>query len=271
MKTTRGLIALATVMLLLPLCVQAQDNSGDWESRFTLYGWLTDNSGNTNFPTSGGGPEIEVGIDDIIDSLDFTMMGTLQLNKGKWGLMNDLIYLDVGGKSKGSREFSLGPNEGISGNVELDARLDLKTWLWTVAGTYGLVQSNDNRVDLLFGARMIDMSQELAWTVTGDIGEYPLPGNSGKARVSATNWDAVIGIKGYRYLGDGGKWVLPWYLDVGTGDSDFSWQAMAGFGYHFGWGEVLLTYRYFDYEFENDSPLKDLSFYGPMIGASFSW
>ena len=270
MKPKIRMLAVAAAAVLLPLSAQAQDSSDGWEWRATIYGWLTDISGSTQFPT-GGGPEIEVGIDDILDSLDFTMMGSLQVNRGKWGLMNDVIYLDVGGSSKGSREFVLGPNEGVSGSVELDARLDLKSWLWTVAGTYALAQSSEHRVDLLFGGRMVDMSQELAWSVGGNVGDNPLPGRDGKGKISVTNWDAVIGIKGYRFFGDSGNWVLPWYFDVGTGDSDLSWQAMAGLGYHFNWGEVLLTYRYFDYDMGDSSPIADMNFAGPMIGASFAW
>lgn len=269
MRMRNGILAIAAAAVL-PLSVQAQDSADEWEWRFTIYGWMTDIAGTTQFPT-GSGPEIEVGIDQILDSLDFTMMGALQATRGDWGLFSDVIYLDVGASKKDSRDFVLGPGENVPANVTMEARFDLKSWLWTVGGTYALTQSEDNRVDLLFGARMVDMSQDLHFNFSGDIGGTSLPGRSGDAKVSVTNWDAIIGLKGYRFFGDEGRWVLPWYVDVGTGDSDLTWHAMVGLGYHFDWGEMILNYRYLDYDPGSGSPIHDISFSGPMIGASFAW
>jgi len=32
-------------------------------------------------------------------------------------------------------------------------------------------------------------------------------------------------------FGESRKWFVPYYLDVGTGESDLTWQAMGGIGY----------------------------------------
>ena len=40
-------------------------------------------------------------------------------------------------------------------------------------------------------------------------------------------WDGIIGIRGYVGLGQS-KWAIPYYLDVGTGTSAITSQAMAG-------------------------------------------
>jgi opacity protein-like surface antigen len=61
------------------------------------------------------------------------------------------------------------------------------------------------------------------------------------------------------------------FSDIGTGDSDFTWQAMAGLGYQFNWGDVVLTYRYLDYDLGSASSVTDPKFSGVMLGASFSW
>jgi len=140
--------------------------------------------------------------------------------------------------------------------------------LWTVGGSYTLSRSDAHLVDLTFGARMIDMRQELDWRVIGDIGGVSLPEQDGSGRVSGTNWDAIVGLKGFRRFGN---WVVPWEFDVGAGDSDLVWQAMAGIGYGFGWGELLLNYRYLDYENDENQPVSDLTLSGPMVAASFSW
>ena len=65
------------------------------------------------------------------------------------------------------------------------------------------------------------------------------------------------------------NWYLPYYADVGTGGSQSTWQALAGVGYQFKWGDVLLAYRYLDYNFDSDFLLDDINMSGPALGARF--
>ena len=37
---------------------------------------------------------------------------------------------------------------------------------------------------------------------------------------------------------------MPYYVDVGTGQSQLTWQVNAGLGYQFDWGSVLATWRW---------------------------
>ena len=124
---------------------------------------------------------------------------------------------------------------------------------------------------MLLGARMVDMKQTLGYHINGNIDDVPLPERSGSSKVSGTTWDAIIGITGHVFIGDDSSWFVPYYLDVGTGDSDLTWQAMTGIGYKFGWGAMELTYRYLDYNPGSGSPVDDLSFAGPLLGATFQW
>ena len=71
-------------------------------------------------------------------------------------------------------------------------------------------------------------------------------------------------------LGDG-NWYVPYYVDVGTGDSDLTWQAVAGIGYAFRWGEVFAAWRYLDYDFKSSSNIEKLNFNGPGLGVAFRW
>jgi len=59
------------------------------------------------------------------------------------------------------------------------------------------------------------------------------------------------------------------YFDVGTGTSRYTYQAMAGAGYRFGFGDVSLAYRHLQYKFGDDFGLKELTFSGPILGATF--
>jgi hypothetical protein len=255
---------------LLPVAAQAQAGSGDWQWRASIYGWLPGLSGTTSFPTGGGGPSIDIDSDDVLDALEFALMGTLDVRKGKWGAFTDLVYADFGASKSGSRDFSVG-RVGVPAGVSLNADLDIETWLWTVAGTYVLDETPRNTTQLLLGARMISIEQTLNWSVDGNIGSLGLPGRSGSASVDATNWDAIVGVKGTAALSEDRRWVLPYYLDVGTGDSDFTWQALAGIGYAFDWGTATLAWRYTDYEFDGDVAVQDLSLSGPLLGVTFRW
>jgi hypothetical protein len=61
------------------------------------------------------------------------------------------------------------------------------------------------------------------------------------------------------------------YLDAGTGDSDFTWQAMAGVGYQFDWGATVLSWRHLDYEMESDATIENFAFSGVLLGVTFRW
>jgi hypothetical protein len=64
---------------------------------------------------------------------------------------------------------------------------------------------------------------------------------------------------------------MPFYVDVGTGNSDLTWQAMLGFGYAFGWGDLGAVWRYLDYDLKSNGPIQDLNFNGPAVGVTFRW
>jgi len=44
---------------------------------------------------------------------------------------------------------------------------------------------------------------------------------------------------------------------------------MTGVGYNFKWADVLLVYRYLDYEFDSNFLLEDITVSGPALGAKF--
>ena len=241
---------LAVTTLVQPVTVQAQDAQDDWVWRGTIYGWLPSINGTTKFPTDGDegdGSGITIDPDQILGSLDFTFMGVLKGRKGSWGMYTDVLYLDVGGSEKESRDFTVGPGD-LPVGIDAKINFDLKSWVWSIAGTYNLAASSKHESDILLGARMVDMKQTLGYHLNGDISGIPLPERSGRSKVSGTNWDAIVGVTGHFFIGDHSSWFVPYYLDVGTGDSDLTWQAMTGIGYKFGWGALEVTYRYLDYD-----------------------
>jgi len=77
----------------------------------------------------------------------------------------------------------------------------------------------------------------------------------------------VVGLRGQSEIGD--RWYVPYYVDVGTGSSRFTWQAFGGIGYHFKWGDMMVGYREIAYDFDSNRRLSDLSFGGPLVGVRF--
>ncbi len=67
------------------------------------------------------------------------------------------------------------------------------------------------------------------------------------------------------------QWFVPYYLDIGAGDSDLTLQVLAGIGYRFSWGEVVGAWRYLAYDLPSDKAIADVNFNGPAVGAVFRW
>jgi hypothetical protein len=103
----------------------------------------------------------------------------------------------------------------------------------------------------------------------GDIGSLPLPGRDGRSEFSESLWDGIVGVKGRVTLAAERTWFAPYYLDIGTGNSDLTMLAMAGVGYAFHWGELTGVWRYLDHDLGSSSPIQSLTLSGPAIGARF--
>lgn len=89
-----------------------------------------------------------------------------------------------------------------------------------------------------------------------------------KTDASGNVRDAILGIRGVLHLSD--QWYLRYYADIGTGQSDLTWQLGGGIGYRINdrWNAAAL-YRHLRWDFELDTALDHLEFSGPMIGAGF--
>lgn len=259
-------MVVAALAALAPVAAQAQTTAEPWKWEAAIYGWFPALGGTTSFPSGASGPTIDVSADKLIDALKFAFMGQIQGRTGKWGVWGDVVYSDMGGSQQSSRDFTVGGQP-----VGVDAKLsfDAKMWVVTLAGLYNLETRPEGTVDVLFGARLLDQDQTLNWTLSTDVPQ--LPGRSGTSKVSASNWDAIVGIKGRYALGDGGKWFLPYYLDVGGGQSKLTWQINAGVGYKLDWGSVFATWRYLGYEFKSGEPIDSMNMSGPVLGVAFQW
>jgi hypothetical protein len=241
-----------------------------WQFQGALYVYLPTLGGQTTFAQSGTGSDVSVDAQTILDNLKMTFMGTLEARRGAWGMFTDVIYMDLGNSKSDTRGLSVG-GLPLPADATANATFDLKGTAWTLAGEYRMLADAGSTVDLFAGARLLDIKQTLDWQLSGNIGSIPLPGQAGKLSASLQNWDAIVGVKGRVALGAEKKWFAPVYLDVGTGESDLTWQAMAGVGYAFQWGEVVGVWRYLDWKMKSGSAVESLNFNGPAVAAVFHW
>jgi hypothetical protein len=250
---------------------QSSTDAGPWQFTATIYGWVPIIDGKVNFPEDKGSTDIHVNGANVISHLKMTFQGALDVHNGRWGIFNDLVYVDLGGVKQRNRDFSIG-NVGIPASATTDLTLDLKSLIWTVAGEYRVMSDSAWTLDLLGGARAMRMKPTLGYSVTGDLGPVVLPGGrSGSKQVDETIWDGIVGVKGRYTFGDDGKWFVPLYLDVGTGQSQLTWQISGGIGYSYSWGSVFTTWRYLDYKFPSGKPLDNISMSGPMLAVALQW
>jgi hypothetical protein len=219
--------------------VSAEESTLDeaWKFEASVYFWGASIGGK-----SASGSNIDVKVDDVLDNLEFAVMGLATVRKGRWSLNTDLIYLDI------EDSATIGPGQSAS--------VGLSGWVVTPFVGYNLVNTDRIYLNILGGARYLDLEAELR------VG-------SARAENTGGNWDGIIGVEGDVNLTE--KWFLPYQLDIGTGESDLTWQAYGGVGYRFKWFDVAAAYRYIRWDFDDNKALDDLYFHGPFVGLRFSF
>ena len=243
--------------------------SDDWRFQAVVYVYLPSVDGETIFPSGGGGSDASVDASKILDNLSFAFMGSFEVDKGPWGLFTDIIYLDIGDSESPSRDFNIGGTLPAGASASIHYGLD--GWLWTLAGSWRAASAPSHELNVIGGARLLDVDQTIDWQLSGNIGSVALADRAGERTTGVNNWDAIIGLKGRATFGDEQHWFVPYYLDVGAGESSLTWQAMAGLGYTFKWGDVMVSWRHIDYDMKSGKAIESVSFDGPDVAVAFRW
>ena len=206
-----------------------------WNYSASLYLWAAGIGG-----TTANGDDVDISFSDILDNLDFGYMGNFGAKKGKWTFETDVLYLKVSGE--------------LDSPLPIE-KIKLRAWVVTPYAAYNVVESDQWNLDLLAGARYLYMKSQITLPIS-------------EVSDSDTSWNGIVGIKGNYKLNE--KWYLPFTFDVGSGDADITYQALAGVGYKYEKFDLLVGYRYLKWEF-NDAfvGFSDLDLSGPIIGAKF--
>jgi hypothetical protein len=245
----------SSAFIVAPLNANAdQERTGDaGQYNASIYLWGAAINGET-----ARGAEVDVDFDTLINNLNMAFMGAFEARKSRWSFLTDVIYLNVGANGSGTVPVAIGPGT----RVGVNASVKTKGWVLDFIGGYNLWNAPQGSLDMIAGARYLDLKLDFGLGV--GAGPYTAARD---ISASGSVWDGVIGVKGQLELSP--KWYVPYYLDVGTGQSDFTWQGAAGLAYRFHWGDVSLLYRYMKWDFGASSPLDHISFSGPLLAAKF--
>lgn len=215
-----------------------------WKNEVTIYGWLPSISATTPLP-SGDGMDAK----DILDDLKMVFMGGYTGRNDTWSVFADLIY------------FNLGDSKNYTFPIVGDAYVsyDLKALVVQAGAGYHLVNSGDGLLDVIAGVRYLDLEVE----VNTDL--FVSRNVSGSKDFT----DVFIGVRGYKNINE--NWYIPYEADIGTGDSELSWQLFAGVGYRYDWGDIKLGYRYLEFDMEDDAFVEDLTADGAILGVSIKF
>ncbi|MGI9261030.1 MAG: hypothetical protein ACR2QR_03285, partial [Woeseiaceae bacterium] len=276
LRTCRYLVTAILLSHGVVSTASAQVNEDDWEYSLTPYIWLPTIDGTLKYnlpPGAGGSPNISVGPTDWLELLNAGLLVNGNARKGRFSIFTDLVYLSLTSKNDGRVESvdDGGSRIPVDASLVLNTRSDLDGLTITLAGGYALRQTESTVVDIFAGVRFFGVDVTTSWDLTASItapgGGLVLPAQGSIGR-DTDLWDGIVGVRGRQAIGDG-NWSMPFYLDVGTGSSELTWNAMAGFSYEFGWGDLMLMYRHLEYDQDAASLLQDFSFSGPAFGARF--
>jgi hypothetical protein len=255
---TKG--AVRSVLLTSMLGAAVPAAAEDWEWTLVPYAWGAD----TSLDVSVDGNDVlggDLSFPDLVDDLHMAGQLHFEGERGRWGFLLDVTYLDLREKVTTPARPLLPDGARIDGEVEL--------WLYEVGGFYRL-NGDDTGLDLLLGVRVLDYDLDVGITLNPPSG--PATGSSS----SDTLTDGFIGLRYSTPLGE--NWLLDMRADIGAGDTDQAVNAAAYIGYLFGRDHrfaVLGGYRYLDLEMKDEGDLvetkTEMTMSGPALGFAFRW
>jgi len=273
-KILSWLVLLLLIVIFIPNSYAQED---DWEFSLKPYLWLPSIDGNLKYISlpsgSSGSPQISAEPNDIFENFDFGAIMASELRKGKWSLFSDFIYLKLSSEDTTVDAINFGGTI-VSAGVDTGSEMEAKQFLTTVVGGYEIFNDENFNMDLIAGFRYLWLEAELKWslaaTITGPLGGGQTFARTGQFKEDAKIWNGVGGVRGRIKLGDG-NWYIPYYADVGAGDSELTWQLFTALGYSFDKWDVGLGYRHLVFEADDDSIVDSISMSGPIIGASYNF
>jgi hypothetical protein len=224
------------------------DPSSEWKHSVIVYLLAPNIDG-----TVGVGPidgDIDIDPKTVLDTIDAGFLGGWAAEKGKWGMLLDVVYMDL------SEDFKLVNDQvpGELGNKQL------------VAGLTALYRLSDS-LQFMAGIMYTDVSMKLS-----------LDGPVSPRKVKAgDSWaDPVVGLRFATPISE--RWSFAGFGQIGGFgiNSDLVWQLTGSFSYRMSQrSHFLAGYRYMDFDYESGSGADrfkfDVAQHGPALGFRFDF
>jgi hypothetical protein len=223
-----------------------QGNPEKWEFTLTPYLWLAGIDG-----TIGVGDlttDIDPGVSDILNALNFGFMGTFEASKNKFTLITDLTYI------------SLEETKPTTGPLFSALQANEKTFLLSPVAGYRLAAKGGTSLYAIAGVRFWHTSTRL------EAEPRVLPE---RAAESSKNWaDVIGGLRGQVRVSR--LFSLIGRADLGGGGSDFTYQLFGAVGIDISKKASLFAgYRHLFMKYTRDDFLFDGALKGVVLGAAF--
>jgi opacity protein-like surface antigen len=198
---------------------------------------------------------VDLNFSEILKNLDFGAMVSYQGGRGKWVVLGDLIYMNLGGDKTSS-----------DGPVSTHASADMEQSMFEADIGYRITEN----IALIAGARYTDIDAEIGVVTTG-----PGPGIDRSASTSDSWIDPVIGLLGEWQLTEHWQWDLRGDIGGFGVGSEFAWQVQGILRWKIRSNlDVIASYRYMQVDFEDEDSTTGLLSYdmvntGPGLGVTF--
>ena len=256
-KWSKYSASLLTALVLLastPVAANEEVTSSEWKKTFEVYGWLPN-----IYITSAEQDHITLTLGDLVSNLKFMAMLDFGVQKDKWSMGADTIYMHIGGSGETVSSRPIGDP------IDIDVSVGMRAFISTFGGGYQFFGDNGHELHGVFGARYLYIKVPIEIDAVAEIG----PEEGINLNPGVHNWDGIVGLRGKSTINE--KWYTNYYLDIGAGDSKFTWQTKVGFGYQFNKFTGTFGFRYLKWDFGNSSDLDNLTVIGPYVGARWNW
>lgn len=234
------------------IAIAAQDSDDpttkNWEVAFTPYLWVAGVNGDIGVPR-GESVEIDKSFSDTLSDLKFAFLGALDVRRGRFVGLTDVIYLSVGAEAEGIRDPQF-----------LEGEIDSSVFMGTGAVGYRVVDKGPLFVDVFAGGRVVKLKARV---------ELEGPLQTREREASATNVAPLVGARVRVPLG--AKWGLALYSDGSfTKSSIVKWQAIGTVQHELSrhW-RLVAGYRYMSIDHSKRNLDFDVSLSGPIVGVTY--
>jgi len=239
---------LLMLTLLFSLATTSVSAEEEWQISWTPYIWAANLSADMDF---GRGPiSADLDFHEIIDKLEGVYSHYLEFRKGRWGVANEIVYLNIADSMKNP----------IPGITEADA--DLKQSIIDLVATYHT--GNDENTMLYGGLRYINLEVEVDTT-------SPLPALNLELDADKNWTNLLVGVRQIYPLND--KWSLLARGDIATDFGDEQSYAI-NLGANYDMTDLLdlkFGYRYMEVDFEDSDIEINETIDGVFVGLTFTW